>query len=87
MTNRLTEEEHIARAMLLGMRYHHGNGEPFYYKLGADLTMEVGSMLDANTLEPFIQHPVDGVNWHGLIRANRKINAAADLPRRRKWKL
>lgn len=50
---KLTHEEHHARAMLMGMRYHHGNGFPFYYKMERD-GPAVDSMLDANTLEPII---------------------------------
>lgn len=58
MTEKLTHEEHHARAMLMGMRYHHGNGAPFYYAHGTDGAMDIMSMIDANTLEPIIQ-PVD----------------------------
>jgi hypothetical protein len=88
MTTKLSEEEHIARAMLLGMRYHHGNGEPFYYKMDATLTIQVSSIIDANTLEPFIQHPVNGIDWHGMIRANDRLKAASQsTTTNRKWKL
>lgn len=48
----LTEEEHIARAMLLGMRYHEGNGDPFYYAVNDVGDVIISSMTDANTLEP-----------------------------------
>lgn len=64
MAEKLTDEEHEARAMLLGMRYHHGNGEPFYYAVDADGGIEVTTMIDANTLEPFINpvgHFMDNV--------------------------
>lgn len=50
----LTDEEHHARAMLLGMRYHHGNGEPFYFNEGA---LDVRLFLDANTLKPILSLP------------------------------
>jgi hypothetical protein len=71
----VTEEEHIARAMLLGMCYHHGNGDPFYFKLGADGIPEVMSMLDANTLEPLAEHmPDNGLTrvFHGKGMAAHK---------------
>jgi hypothetical protein len=50
---KLTDDEHHARAMLLGMRYHHGNGEPFYY-FGDDGVPDVNTFIDANTMEPMI---------------------------------
>lgn len=50
-----THEEHKARAALLGLVYHHGNGDgPFYYKLGEDGIPVTESMIDAVTLEPLI---------------------------------
>jgi len=73
----LTREEHIARAMLLGMRYHDGNGhDPFYYKSGPNGEIDVGNFIDANTLEPFIQHTDDTFDFEGLNRnykARRKF--------------
>lgn len=36
MVEKLTDEEHQARAMLLGMSYHHGRGDPVYFEIGAD---------------------------------------------------
>lgn len=54
-SSELSHERHKARAMLLGMIYHHGNGDgPFYYKLGEDGIPETESMLDAVTLEPLV---------------------------------
>lgn len=50
----MTEEEHIARSMLLGMSYHHGNGEPFYFKYSKGGILEIESMIDAVTLEPLV---------------------------------
>lgn len=65
MTDRaLTEEEHIARAMLMGLLYHHGNGEPFYFRMGADGIPETLSMVDAITLEPLAERMSD----NGLSR-------------------
>lgn len=58
----MTEEEHIARAMLLGMSYHHGNGEPFYYTAGED--GKPVRMIDADTLKPIPNHKDDGVGRH-----------------------
>jgi hypothetical protein len=52
----LTHEEHKARAMLLGMVYHHGNGgDPFYYKVSEDGIPITESLMDANTLEYYIK--------------------------------
>jgi hypothetical protein len=48
----LTEEEHHARAMLMGMCYHHGNGAPVYFRVGDDGIPETLSFIDAETLEP-----------------------------------
>lgn len=62
----MTEEEHIARAMLLGMSYHHGNGEPFYYTAGED--GKPVRMIDADTLKPIPNHKDDGVDWRGMAR-------------------
>jgi hypothetical protein len=56
----LTEEEHEARAMLLGMRYHHGNGAPVYYKMGADGIPDTMSFIDAETLEPLVERMPSG---------------------------
>lgn len=50
-SEKLTHEEHQARAMLLGMRYHHGNGDPFYYKMDGTV-VDIDSFIDANTLTP-----------------------------------
>lgn len=50
---KLTDEEHVARAMVMGLHYHHGNGEPFYYEADEFGIPLVNTMLDANTLEPF----------------------------------
>ena len=50
----LTAEEHETRAMLMGLRYHHGNGDPFYYKPDDGGMPHVLSMIDANTLEPMV---------------------------------
>lgn len=59
----LSHEEHQARAMLMGMRYHHGNGDPFYYKGGESLAdIDVSSMIDANTLESMVVHDPESDN-------------------------
>lgn len=52
----LTREEHITRAMLLGMYYHEGNGEPFYYKKDSDGVPDVASFIDAETLERMVDY-------------------------------
>lgn len=62
MADTLTEEEHIARAMLLGMRYHAGNGEPFYYEQDEQWGT-ITKMIDANTLEP-----MENVNDHRKVK-------------------
>jgi len=71
--NLLSEDEHIARAMLLGMRYHGGNGEPFYYKTDHDGTPDPASFIDAHSLEPMVQHHHDQmhIDWAGIGRRNR----------------
>lgn len=56
-----TPEEHEARAMLLGMKYHHGNGDPIYYREAKDGTMELTSLVDAITMEPLI--PDTAIDW------------------------
>lgn len=61
MADTLTEEEHKARAMLMGMRYHDGNGEPFYYKEHADGTPAVESFINAGDLSP-VKPLFDGIN-------------------------
>jgi hypothetical protein len=73
----LTREEHIARAMLMGMRYHDGNGhDPFYYIVDASGNIDVSNFVDAITLEPLIQHSDEHFDFEGLSRnyqARRKI--------------
>jgi len=44
----MTEEELHAKAMLLGFRYHHGNGDPFFYD-------NDGTYYNIDTLEKFHQ--------------------------------
>ena len=61
----LTEEEHIARAMLLGLCYHHGNGHPFYWD---EKNFDPATWVDANTLEP-LGHTV--YKLHDEIRYTR----------------
>ncbi|QIG66873.1 hypothetical protein EVB41_043 [Rhizobium phage RHph_TM3_14A] len=85
----MTEEEHIARAMLLGMRYHHGNGDPFYYKSDADGTIDPSSMVDAETLKPFVDiYRQDGFDFEGLMKRDR-LAIQSGLPRKsnRRWHL
>lgn len=60
---KLTEEEHIARAMLMGLLYHHGNGDPFYYEPDHNGQPYISSMLDANTLEPMVIKEEGHVSW------------------------
>lgn len=74
----LSEEEHIARAMLLGMRYHGGNGEPFYYALDAGGNVDTMSMVDANTLEPLrqVSNPLDDLFYVSDDRAFAASKAA-----------
>lgn len=73
MTSELTREEHIARAMLLGMSYHDGNGhDPFYYKISPDGNINLHEFLDANTLEPLIQNveePEFNLDFEGMDKA------------------
>ena len=60
MAGKLTDEEHQARAALMGLLYCDGNGAPFYYELGSDGIPIVGTMRDAYTLEIMIDDtPVD----------------------------
>lgn len=74
MGEKLTDEEHEARAMLMGMRYHHGNGEPFYYGMGED-GLPTFELLDADTLEPLVDvSPQATVGERGRpFRAERMI--------------
>lgn len=66
----MTREEHIARAMMLGMSYHDGNGhDPFYYRIDASGNINVSEFLDANTLEPLIQHTEQDFDFDGLNKA------------------
>jgi hypothetical protein len=51
---KFTTDEHICRAMLLGMKYHHGNGDHFYYVPDEDGSPKVISFTDPDTLEPFV---------------------------------
>lgn len=73
----LTHEEHEARAMLLGMRYHHGNGEPVYYFV-LDGMPDVTTFIDANTLEPLLvthkQGPHDEI-ISTMKPAGRRVHA------------
>jgi len=48
----MTRDEHITRAMLLGMQFHHNNGDaPFYYKVDEGGNFIPGSAIDAVTLQ------------------------------------
>lgn len=67
----MTDEEHEARAMLLGLRYHHGNGSPFYYQFADDGTPDTMSLIDANTLEPLAER-VPGSRYGGIVVKNGK---------------
>lgn len=49
----MTEDEHKARAMLLGMEYHHGNGMPIYFIRDDMGIPDVTSFVHADTMEPF----------------------------------
>lgn len=81
-TTPLTEEEHKARAMLLGMSYHHGNGEPFYYIPDPDGSPNPASITDADTLEPVVQHRRDPyrIDWQGMLRRNKMKKVLRDDP-------
>ena len=72
----LSHEEHEARAMLMGLRYHHGNGDPFYYKPDENGMPEWTSLVDANTLEPMIGH---SANRAYNVCTDDKINAVLAL--------
>jgi hypothetical protein len=59
--------------MLLGLCYHTNNGDdPFYYKMGSDGIPEVGSMIDAITLEPLVFHASNPLRNTGITWANDK---------------
>lgn len=78
MGSNLTDEEHQARAMLMGMIYHNGNGDgPFYYKI-ANGVPDVTTFIDANTLKPMIEHHHDPyrIDWTGL---QRRVKAKRSL--------
>lgn len=76
----LTEEEHIARAMLMGLLYHHGNGDPFYYEPDELGIPRPSSMLDANTLERWSSPTEKPI--HNFVMDDT-INAAIRGKRRR----
>lgn len=81
----LTHEEHETRAMLLGMIYHHGNGDPFYWKRGEDGIPITESMIDANTLEPLMlreptnQSPL-GYRFKATAKGSKCHNMMWDCP-------
>ena len=71
----MTHEEHETRAMLMGLRYHHGNGDPFYYKPDEHGHPYVTTMVDANTLKPMVVKDVeDGMTW--AMPAGRRAHKA-----------
>lgn len=70
MVDKLTDEEHEARAMLLGMRYHHGNGEPFYYEVDETGVPRVETFVNAYTFEP-ITPLFDGLNKRRAIKSDQ----------------
>jgi len=66
-----TDEEHEARALMLGMYYHKGNGMPFYYKVGTDGIPMATSIIDADTLADMMDPWMDkGDFW---ARANKMM--------------
>lgn len=73
----LSDKEHHARAMLMGLRYHHGNGDPFYYSIGGDGVIDVSSMIDANTFEPL---------WEGnKTPTNKVIRSSLEIGSYFRW--
>ena len=68
----MTDDEHHARAALMGMKYHNDNGGdcPFYYELGTDGIPMASSFIDADTLEPFfVSGPTvhDEISYHATM--------------------
>lgn len=60
--------------MLMGMIYHHNNGDdPFYFKLGSDGIPDTCSMVDAVTLEPLASRMTD----NGKIRVHHGLGMKA----------
>ena len=64
--------------MLMGLRYHDGNGiDPFYYDPAR--MHDVSSYIDANTLEPFVplststDDRIDFSNLQERVRKRRKL--------------
>lgn len=71
---KLNEDEHIARAMLLGMHYHAGNGEPFYYKTDDAGLPLVESFMDAETLEYMVDPAkTPSRNWENIRKRRAGI--------------
>ena len=60
--------------MLMGLRYHDGNGiDPFYYD-PANMH-DVSSYIDANTLEPFVppvKFNAERIDWDIMTIRERK---------------
>ena len=75
----MTDDEHHARAALMGMKYHNDNGGvPFYYKNGTDGIPIITTFIDAETLEPIIETvksgPHDMMNYRPV---SGKVSEAA----------
>lgn len=57
--------------MLLGLEYHHGNGEPFYFKREDGVPI-ILSFIDAYTLKPLVRpDETPSRDWEN-IRQRRK---------------
>jgi hypothetical protein len=76
----MTDDEHHARAALMGMKYHNDNGGdcPFYYKLGADGIPDWLTFIDPVTLEPLIMVEQDDVHDSLRYKASPKARKSLD---------
>lgn len=61
----VTPDEHEVRAILLGMEYHHGNGDPFYYNKERD------EFFDPNTMEVMKAFNGGKMDWLMLDRLTK----------------
>jgi hypothetical protein len=75
----MTEEEHQARAAIMGMRYHNGNGFPFYYVVGDDGVPDWLSFIDVDTLEPIITKEANEDLGSARYKADKKVQDAMGM--------
>lgn len=82
---KLTREEHVARAMLMGMSYHDGNGNaPFYYGHDEHGLPDRTTFVDAVTLEPLVPVKIYDDHFKACVALERDwLNA---IPPKYRWR-